>query len=154
MITEDDYSNIAKSFKQSPVGFVKKMINKKFTLTILIHIWILNQHKFGELNSIKAMNSKTLTYTLESMRKSELIRKKVYQKSPKVTKYFITKKGKELVRLYVQMINFAMQNYSKNILIDEKPKNIQDLLSDEILKKIEKWKKEERFPFFAYPMQP
>jgi len=70
------------------------------------------------------------------MIKNELVRKKVYQKSPKVTKYFITKKGKALVQLYMHMINFAMENYGEDILVDEKPKKIEDLFSKEMLKQI------------------
>ncbi len=134
MITTNDLEDVGKCFKQSPVGFVKKMINKKFTLTILIHIWFLKQHRFGELITIKTMNSKTLTLTLRDMTKNELIRKKIYQKNPKITKYFITKKGKALLQVYMHIINFAMENYSKVVLVDEKPKKIEDLLSKEILK--------------------
>ena len=134
MITTKDLEDVGKCFKQSPVGFVKKMINKKFTLTILIHIWFLKQHRFGELITIKTMNSKTLTLTLRDMTKNELIRKKIYQKNPKITKYFITKKGKALLQVYMHIINFAMENYSKVVLVDEKPKKIEDLLSKEILK--------------------
>ena len=134
MITTKDLEDVGKCFKQSPVGFVKKMINKKFTLTILIHIWFLKQHRFGELITIKTMNSKTLTLTLRDMTKNELIRKKIYQKNPRITKYFITKKGKALLQVYMHIINFAMENYSKAVLVDEKPKKIEDLLSKEILK--------------------
>jgi len=83
------------------------------------------------------MNSKTLTYTLRDMIKNELVRKKVYQKSPKVTKYFITKKGKALVQVYMHMINFVMENYGKDILVDEKQKKIEDLFSKEMLKQIQ-----------------
>jgi DNA-binding HxlR family transcriptional regulator len=136
MITTKDLEEIGKCFKQSPVGFVKKMINKKFTLTILIHIWFLKQQKFGELITIKTMNSKTLTLTLRNMIKNELIRKKIYQKSPRVTKYFITKKGKALLQVYMNIINFAMEYYSKEVLVDEKPKKIEDLFSKEIMKLI------------------
>ena len=80
------------------------------------------------------MNSKTLAYTLRDMIKNELVRKKVYQKSPKITKYFITKKGKALIRVYMYMINFVMENYGKDVLVDEKPKKIEDLFSKEMLK--------------------
>jgi DNA-binding HxlR family transcriptional regulator len=134
MIKNEDLAIIAKAFKKSPVTHIKKMINKKFTFTILLHIWFLKQHKFGELNTIQTMNSKTLTYTLKDMIKNELIRKKIYQKSPRVTKYFITKKGQALIRVYIIMINFTMEYYSKEILIDEKPKKLQELLSKEMLK--------------------
>jgi DNA-binding HxlR family transcriptional regulator len=134
MIKNKDLAIIAKAFKKSPVTHIKKMINKKFTFTILLHIWFLKQHKFGELNTIQTMNSKTLTYTLKDMIKNELIRKKIYQKSPRVTKYFITKKGQALIRVYIIMINFTMEYYSKEILIDEKPKKLQELLSKEMLK--------------------
>ena len=138
MITHEDFSIIAKIFKRSPVTHVKKMINKKFTLTILLHIWLLKQHKFGELITIKQMNSKTLSLTLQNMTQNELIRKKIYQKSPKITKYFITKKGKALVRVYLNMINFAMEYYSQDILVDEKPKKIEEMFSKEMLKTIQK----------------
>ncbi len=84
------------------------------------------------------MNSKTLTLTLRNMIKNELIRKKIYQKSPRVTKYFITKKGKALLQVYMNIINFAMEHYSKEVLVDEKPKKIEDLLSKKILKLIQK----------------
>ena len=134
MIKNEDLAIIAKAFKKSPVTHIKKMINKKFTFTILLHIWFLKQHKFGELNTIQTMNSKTLTYTLQDMIKNQLIRKKVYQKSPRVTKYFITKKGQALIGVYIVMINFTMKYYSKEILIDEKPKKLQELLSKEMLK--------------------
>ena len=133
MITTKDLEQIGKYFKQSPVGFVKKIINKKFTLTILIHIWFLKQHKFGELMTIKTMNSKTLTLTLKDMTKNDLIRKKIYQKTPKVTKYFITKKGKSLIEVYMHIINFAIENYAKEVLVDEKPKKLEDLFSKEIM---------------------
>jgi len=36
------------------------------------------------------------------------------------------------------MINFAMEHYSKEVLIDEKPKKIEELLSKKILKLIQK----------------
>jgi len=134
MITHKDFLAITNAFKKSPVTHVKKMINKKYVFTILLHIWFLKQHRFGELNTILTMNSKTLTFTLQNMTKNELIRKKVYQKSPRVTKYFITKKGKALIRVYISMINFAMEHYSKEILVDEKPKKLEELLSKEMLK--------------------
>ncbi len=137
MITSEDFLAITKVFKKSPVAHVKKMINKKFTFTLLLHIWFLKQNKFGELITIRNMNSKTLTYTLRDMTKNELVRKKIYQKSPKVTKYFITKKGKALVKIYMHMINFAMEYYGKNILVDEKSQKIEDLFSKEMLKKIQ-----------------
>ena len=137
LITNKDFLAITKAFKKSPVAHVKKMINKKFTFTILLHIWFLKQHKFGEIMTIRSMSSKTLTYTLQDMIKNELVRKKIYQKSPKVTKYFITKKGKALVLVYMHMINFAMEYYGKDILVDEKPKKIEDLFSKEMLKQIQ-----------------
>ena len=137
MITHEDFLVITKAFKKSPVALVKKMINKKFTFTLLLHIWFLKQHKFGELITIRNMNSKTLTYTLQDMVKNGLVRKKIYQKSPKVTKYFITKKGKALIRIYMHMINFAMEYYGKNILVNEKSKKIEDLFSKEMMKQIQ-----------------
>ena len=137
MITQKDFLEITKAFKKSPVALVKKMINKKFTFTLLLHIWFLKQHKFGELITIRNMNSKTLTYTLQDMVKNGLVRKKIYQKSPKVTKYFITKKGKALIRIYMHMINFAMEYYGKNILVNEKSKKIEDLFSKEMMKQIQ-----------------
>ena len=140
MITHEDFLVVTKAFKKSPVAHVKKMINKKFTLTILLHIWLLKQHKFGELITIRNMNSKTLTYTLQDMTKNELIRKKIYQKSPKVTKYFITKKGKALVQVYMHMINFAMEYYGKNILVDKKQRRIEDLFSKEMIEEIQSHK--------------
>lgn len=133
LITHEDFLTITKAFKKSPVTHIKKMINKKFTLTILIHILFLNQHKFGEFTTIKTMNSKTLTYTLQDMVKNELIRKKVYQKSPRITKYFITKKGKALVQVYMHMINFSIQYYGKEILVDTKINKIEDLFSKDML---------------------
>jgi len=137
LITHEDFLAITKAFKKSPVALVKKMINKKFTFTLLLHIWFLKQHKFGELITIRNMNSKTLTYTLQDMVKNGLVRKKIYQKSPKVTKYFITKKGKALIRIYMHMINFAMEYYGKNILVNEKSKKIEDLFSKEMMKQIQ-----------------
>jgi len=137
LITNQDFLAITKAFKKSPVAHVKKMINKKFTFTILLHIWFLKQHKLGEFMTIRSMSSKTLTYTLQDMIKNELVRKKIYQKSPKVTKYFITKKGKALIRVYMHMINFAMEYYGKDILVDEKPKKIEDLFSKEMMKQIQ-----------------
>jgi len=137
LITSEDFLAITKVFKKSPVAHVKKMINKKFTFTLLLHIWFLKQNKFGELSTIRNMNSKTLTYTLRDMTKNELVRKKIYQKSPKVTKYFITKKGKALVKIYMHMINFAMEYYGKNVLVDEKSQKIEDLFSKEMLEKIQ-----------------
>jgi len=137
LITHEDFLVITKAFKKSPVALVKKMINKKFTFTLLLHIWFLKQHKFGELITIRNMNSKTLAYTLQDMVKNGLVRKKIYQKSPKVTKYFITKKGKALIRIYMHMINFAMEYYGKNILVNEKSKKIEDLFSKEMMKQIQ-----------------
>ncbi len=137
LITHEDFLAVTKAFKKSPVALVKKMINKKFTFTLLLHIWFLKQHKFGELITIRNMNSKTLTYTLKDMIKNGLVRKKIYQKSPKVTKYFITKKGKALIRIYMHMINFAMEYYGKNILVNEKSKKIEDLFSKEMMKQIQ-----------------
>ena len=137
MITTEDFLVITKAFKKSPVTHIKKMINKKFTLTILIHILFLNQHKFGEFITIKTMNSKTLTYTLQDMTKNGLIRKKVYQKSPRITKYFITKKGKALVKVYMHMINFSIQYYGKDILTDTKINKIEDLFSKDMLKLVQ-----------------
>ncbi len=137
LITHEDFLAVTKAFKKSPVALVKKMINKKFTFTLLLHIWFLKQHKFGELITIRNMNSKTLTYTLQDMVKNGLVRKKIYQKSPKVTKYFITKKGKALIRIYMHMINFAMEYYGKNILVNEKSKKIEDLFSKEMMKQIQ-----------------
>jgi len=134
MITNKDLEIIAKAFKKSPVSHIKKMINKKFTFTILIHILFLKQQKFRELNTIQTMNSKTLTHTLQDMIKNELIRKKVYQKSPRVTKYFITQKGKALVQIYIHMINFSIEYYGKDILVDQSIKKLEDLFSKEILK--------------------
>jgi len=64
LITSEDFLAITKAFKKSPVAHVKKMINKKFTFTLLLHIWFLKQNKFGELMTICNMNSKTLTYML------------------------------------------------------------------------------------------
>lgn len=133
LITPEDFLVITKAFKKSPVAHVKKMINKKFTFTLLLHIWFLKQQKFGELLSIRNMSSKTLTYTLQDMIKNELIRKKTYQKSPKVTKYFITKKGKALIQIYMHMINFAIEHYGKSILVDGKPKKIEELFSNEMM---------------------
>jgi len=137
LITHKDFLEITKAFKKSPVALVKKMINKKFTFTLLLHIWFLKQHKFGELITIRNMNSKTHTYTLQDMVKNGLVRKKIYQKSPKVTKYFITKKGKALIRIYMHMINFAMEYYGKNILVNEKSKKIEELFSKEMMKQIQ-----------------
>ena len=137
MITKKDLRSIGKEFKQSPVAFVNNMLKKKFTLAILIHIWFLKEHRFGELNTIHSMNSKTLTLTLRNMVKNGLLRKKFFQKSPRVTGYYITKKGKDLLQIYMHMISFAMQHYSKDILVDEKPKNIDDVFSKNILKLIQ-----------------
>ena len=76
MVTREDLRDVGKEFKQSPVAFVNNILKKKFTLAILIHIWFLKEHRFGELITIRSMNSKTLTLTLRNMAKSGLIRKK------------------------------------------------------------------------------
>ena len=135
-MTKDDLKEINKMFKKSPVAHVRKMINKKYTFTILLHVWLLKQHKFGQLKTIRTMNSKTLTFTLRNMVDNELIRKKTYMTTPKTTKYFITKKGKALLHVYLQMINFSMQYYPKDILVDEKPRKIEDLFTKDMLKVI------------------
>ena len=138
MITREDLRDVGKEFKQSPVAFVNSMLKKKFTLTILIHIWFLKEHRFRELITIRSMNSNTLTLTLRDMTKTGLIRKKViHTTSPKTTKYYITKKGKALLQVYIHMINFAMQYYSKEVLIDERPKKIEEIFSKEILRTIQ-----------------
>lgn len=137
MITREDLRDVGKEFKQSPVAFVNNILKKKFTLAILIHIWFLKEHRFGELITIRSMNSKTLTLTLRNMTKSGLIRKKIIQTSPKSTKYYVTKKGKALLQVYMHMINFAMEYYSKDVLVSEKPKKIEQVLSKEILKIIQ-----------------
>ena len=137
MITREDLHDVGKEFKQSPVAFVNKILKKKFTLAILIHIWFLKERRFGELITIRSMNSKTLTLTLRNMTKSGLLRKKVIQTSPKSTKYYITKKGKALLQVYIHMINFAMQYYNNDILVDEKPKKIEEIFSEEMLEKIQ-----------------
>ena len=85
-------------------------------------------------------------YDKDGYNKNGLIRKKIYQKSPRVTKYFITKKGKALLHVYMSIINFAMEHYSKEVLVDEKPKKIEDLFSKEIMKLV-KWK----FLFSSFP---
>ena len=136
MITKEDLRHIGKEFKQSPVAFVNNILKKKFTLAILIHIWFLKEHRFRELSNISSMNSKTLTLTLRNMIKSGLIRKKIIQTYPKSTRYYITKKGKALLQVYIHMINFAMQYYSQEILVDEKPKKIEDIFSPEMLKAV------------------
>ncbi|MGI9565834.1 MAG: winged helix-turn-helix transcriptional regulator [Nitrosopumilus sp.] len=139
MVTREDLRDVGKEFKQSPVAFVNNILKKKFTLAILIHIWFLKEHRFGELITIRSMNSKTLTLTLRNMAKSGLIRKKIITQtsSPKSTKYYITKKGKALLQVYMHMINFAMEYYSKDVLVDGKPKKIEQVLSKEILKIIQ-----------------
>ena len=138
MITREDLRDVGKEFKQSPVAFVNNILKKKFTLAILIHIWFLKEHRFRELITIRSMNSKTLTLTLRNMVKTGLIRKKViHTTSPKTTKYYVTKKGKALLQVYIHMINFAMQYYSKEILIDEKPKKIEEIFSKEMLRIIQ-----------------
>lgn len=82
MITKDDLRDVGKEFKQSPVAFVNNILKKKFTLAILIHIWFLKEHRFGELITIRSLNSKTLTLTLRNMTQSGLIRKKSFRHHP------------------------------------------------------------------------
>lgn len=92
MITKEDLRDIGKEFKQSPVAFVNNILKKKFTLAILIHIWFLKEHRFGELSNISSMNSKTLTLTLRNMIKSGLIRKKNNSNVSKINKILYHKK--------------------------------------------------------------
>lgn len=134
MVTKENLKEINKMFKKSPVAHVRKMINKKYTLTILIHIWLLKQHKFGQLKTIRTMNSKTLTFTLRNMIDNQLIKKKTYSTTPKITKYFITQKGKALLHVYLHMINFSMQHYPKEILVEEKPMKIEDMFTKNMRK--------------------
>ena len=85
------------------------------------------------------MNSKTLTYTLQDTIKNEGVRKKL-SKISKSYKIFYDKKSKTLVQVYIHMINFVIECYSKDILVNQKQKRIEDLFDKEMLKEIQPYK--------------
>jgi DNA-binding HxlR family transcriptional regulator len=86
------------------------IISKKFTVHILRNMIDLNQTRFNEiLKSIDGINNKTLSTRLRDMLESGLIDRKIVPGIPIKIEYSVTEKGKDVLPILHQMIDFSVK---------------------------------------------
>jgi DNA-binding HxlR family transcriptional regulator len=86
------------------------IVSKKFTVHILRNMIGLNQTRFNEiLKSIEGINNKTLSARLKDMLESGLIDRKIIPGIPIKIEYSVTEKGKDVLPILHQMIDFSVK---------------------------------------------
>jgi DNA-binding HxlR family transcriptional regulator len=81
--------------KHCPIDNSVNILGKKFSLNILRNMILLQQKRFSEfIESIKGINSKTLSTRLREMEEDDLIKRAVISSKPLHTEYTVTEKEK------------------------------------------------------------
>ena len=134
---EEECKVLLNEMKACPIDNTFKIIGKKFTVHILRNITKLGQTRFNEfLESIEAINPKTLSARLREMGKNGIIERRIYPGTPVRIEYSITQKGKALRPVLEAMAAYSMQYYAKDVFKDGKTHSISEayVKAPEILK--------------------
>ncbi len=114
--------------KCCPVDNTFKIIGKKFTIHIIRNMSIMGHTRFNQLlDNIEDSNPKTLSARLKEMEQADLISRKVYDEIPIKIEYKLTKKGKDLEGIIMQMAAFSMKHYAKEVFKDSKPRKLKQV---------------------------
>lgn len=89
---------------------VLNIIGDKWSALILHDLSQSGALRFGECQKNEGINPRTLTQRLVALEEAGLITKTEYSEYPPRTEYTITKKGKELVPVFDQMVKWAEKN--------------------------------------------
>lgn len=87
------------------------LIGKKWVVFVLLLFLKKNEIKFNEIkNELKPITSKTLSCVLSSLIEEKIILKKVlYVKNNEITSYKITTKGKDLLKIVLELRDFGLK---------------------------------------------
>lgn len=83
------------------------LIGDKWSAIILFALHECGSIRFTECQRMQKINPRTLAARLLFLEKAGLIEKKVYSEYPPRTEYTMTKKGKDLVPVFKQMITWS-----------------------------------------------
>jgi len=123
--------------KGCPINNSLKIFQQKFALNIIRNMMLLKQTKFNQfLGSIEGINTKTLSIRLKELEEYGLIERRVTQQRPLHVEYSLTKKGKALNSILVQMAEFSFQHEPEKIFKDKKPRHVKQYFGTEILSQI------------------
>ena len=127
---EEECKVLLNEMKACPIDNTFKIIGKKFTVHILRNITKLGQTRFNEfLESIEAINPKTLSARLREMERNGIIERRIYPGTPVKIEYSITKKGMALDPVLEAMAAFSMKYCAKDVFKDGKPRILKEVYS-------------------------
>jgi len=129
-LKEEECKVLLNEMKACPIDNTFKIIGKKFTVHILRNITKLGQTRFNEfLESIEAINPKTLSARLREMERNGIIERRIYPGTPVKIEYSITKKGMALDPVLEAMAAFSMKYCAKDVFKDGKPRILKEIYS-------------------------
>ena len=123
--------------KSCPINNSLKIFQQKFALNIIRNMMLLKHTKFNQfLGSIEGINTKTLSIRLKELEEYGLIERKITQERPIHVEYSLTKKGKALDSILVQMAEFSAVYEPEKVFKDKKPRHVNRYFGTEILSEI------------------
>lgn len=97
-----------------PIRNVISHFSTKWGLLILVVLGEANCIRFNELTKIiPDISPKVLTSTLKTLESDGLINRKMYACIPPKVEYSITEKGKSLIPILGELVNWALFNWTK-----------------------------------------
>lgn len=110
---------IEKSYKQSndckrsrcPITNTLDVIGDKWTLLIIRDILFLDKRRYNELaTSPEGIPTNILAQRLKHLEKEGIIEKRAYQQNPTRYEYTLTRKGKDLSPLLLQIMKWSAKH--------------------------------------------
>ena len=115
--------------KACPIRNTFELVGKKFTILILRDMMLYRKKRFNELlDSVEAINSKTLSLRLREMERDGLIERHVYPEMPLRVEYELTEKAKNLRPILEQMGEYSTRYCASDVFRDKKPRAFKEVI--------------------------
>ena len=121
--------------KECPINHTLKLVGKKFTMLIIRNMIHRDHKRFNQFLEIEDINAKVLSARLKEMEEDGLIERKIYPDKPVRIEYTVTEKGRALAPILDQMSAFSMRYCAKDIFMDGKARNPEQVYGYEHSKK-------------------
>jgi len=108
---------IQEEYAMCPIRNVISKFGDKWSLLVLYHLHKCGNGvmRFSEIQrQMTDCSQKMLSQTLKNLEKTQLINRTVYPVVPPKVEYSLTEKGKSLVPIIDNLINWAKDNFFRN----------------------------------------
>jgi len=122
-------------FAECPIQATLKVLGRKWTMLILRDIGFRRIDRFNHLlQSVRGITPRVLSMRLTELKRSGYIERVESSVSPRIVRWALTKKGKETLPIFVNLIAFGSKWYPEKVFEDGKPRQLDELFTPQALR--------------------